>query len=180
MPSPVGHALAGLTVAELLGPSASRRLRCTLIACAADADVLAGLFDGAPASKHARATHSLAAAAAVSVSAGLWRWMDGHRFGRATVEAAAAYGSHLLLDYLGKKDGEGMELFWPFSQRRTASEHAWFATITSGSKRGGFWKGLLSRHNARAMAREGASLLPLWWAARRIRRAVSRPAPRLR
>ncbi len=170
MPSPVGHALGGLIVAELLGGS-MRRVPVVVLACAPDLDVFAGLLDGDPSGKHARATHSLSAAALVAVGAGAVGALRGHRFVRWGGTALAAYGSHLLLDYLGKESesGEGMELYWPFSHRRAASERGWFPTFTSKSKGRGFWRGLLSWHNARTVAHEVLMLGPPALLAHRLR-----------
>ena len=48
------------------------------------------------------------------------------------------------------------------------SEHHWFETIISYSKKRGFWLGLLNRSNVGALAREAAVTVPAYLAARLV------------
>lgn len=127
MPSPLGHALAGLTVGLLAdqttsAPSQSRTpalqlvatplvLACGVMAALPDADLL--VFDW-----HRTATHSVTATLLVLIltivvtgkvtGKPVWRW---------AVALAAAHATHLLLDWLAidPRPPSGIQLFWPFS-----------------------------------------------------------------
>ena len=101
MPSPIGHALAGLTVHVLSARDNSERrslrraLLMTVAATAADLDLLFRFVDGR--NHHQAETHSIGAAllAVVAGCAGL---------------------THLLLDYLGLDTHPpiGIMALWPF------------------------------------------------------------------
>src|SRR3954466_8308797 len=111
MPSPLGHALAGLAAGWLIAPPASRREAVgwgTLFAFAAmapDLDLVAGVHRGP--------SHSLGAAVAAGAltwivsAAGSRRPMEGEQQGgaarqhsRRALAVAAAYATHTLLDWL--------------------------------------------------------------------------------
>jgi membrane-bound metal-dependent hydrolase YbcI (DUF457 family) len=123
MPSPVGHALAGLTVGWLSepAPATTGRLKslltpaavwCAVVAAVPDADLLIPHF-------HRTATHSLSATVIVFSIAMV---VTGKVTRRATwgvaLALAAAHGTHLLLDWLGQDrfPPEGIQVFWPFSR----------------------------------------------------------------
>jgi membrane-bound metal-dependent hydrolase YbcI (DUF457 family) len=131
MPTPVGHALGGLATAWaadlvpgdrrwrtaaapwLVRAGGATTVACALLGALPDIDLL---FGG-----HRTYSHSLTAVAIVAVAAAIvsaWRRLPGLRF---TLMCAAAYGSHLLFDWLSVDDHvpRGVELLWPFS-------HAWF------------------------------------------------------
>jgi membrane-bound metal-dependent hydrolase YbcI (DUF457 family) len=133
MPSPIGHALAGLAVAWAadlvpgnrawrtapLGASWFRRagngltLACVGLGAAPDLD---HLFVA-----HRTITHSIGAVAVVGVVAATLA-ANAHRpVARIAVMCAAAYGTHLLLDWLGvdRYPPRGLQVAWPFSS-------AWF------------------------------------------------------
>ena len=166
MPSPIGHSLAGLTVAELF--QRKDRLPAVFWANAPDVDMLVGLKKKNPVAWHGHQTHSLGAALAAGLTASVLARLTGGKLGASFLEGTTAYASHLLLDYLGKQAGDGMPLLWPLSNRRWASEQAWFSTITSRSRERGFLLGLLSEHNLKAVAWEVGSLLPIYLLARSI------------
>jgi membrane-bound metal-dependent hydrolase YbcI (DUF457 family) len=126
MPTPVGHALGGLAsgwlVQSFSRPSGEREVvskRGLAVACAVvgvipDIDLLLG--------SHRTYTHSIAAVAAAAFVA----WIIARRSPYAltvTAAVAAAYGSHLLLDWLGKDSSHpiGLMVWWPFSSRFYAS-----------------------------------------------------------
>src|SRR5262245_45797296 len=100
MPSPVGHALAGLAAGWLVaGPAEDRRglLRQAAIfgavAIAPDLDLLIG--------RHSAESHSLGAAAIVATIA-LWRrWPVGATGWRVWLSIFLAWTTHPLLDSLG-------------------------------------------------------------------------------
>jgi membrane-bound metal-dependent hydrolase YbcI (DUF457 family) len=116
MPTPAGHAIAGLAAAFLTNATARRpRLTKPILVSAAvlavlpDLDIIAGL--------HRTHSHSVAAIAVV----GLVAWIV---LGRRVPDAlplalalAAAFGSHAVLDLLGKdtRDPRGLMVLWPFS-----------------------------------------------------------------
>src|SRR5262249_44617457 len=123
MPSPIGHALAGVAVAwtaDLLDrqPSSGRLVAAAAgLAMLPDADLLIP-------STHRMGTHSLFAAAVVFIVVsgvtGKVTLSRASRVGgqaRTAVICAAAYASHLLLDWLGADSfpPRGLQLFWPFS-----------------------------------------------------------------
>ena len=115
MPTPTGHAIAGVAAAFLVNSIARRpRLTMPIVAAAAtlavvpDLDILIGV--------HRAHTHSIGAIAVVGVLAWLVvrKRADGSLF---AVTLAAAYGSHSLLDLLGKdtRSPRGLTVLWPFS-----------------------------------------------------------------
>lgn len=109
MPSPLGHALGAVAV----GWAVDRRVRTrsttlalVALASAPDLDLLVG--------PHRAYTHSLGAVALVFVAS--WaatRFTDARR----ASAFAAAWGSHLLLDWLGSDTSApfGIMALWPFS-----------------------------------------------------------------
>ena len=116
MPTPVGHVIGGLAAAFLIN-STARRPRLTMpilvasaaLAVAPDLDILVGT--------HRAHSHSVGAIAAVGAVS--WLVLRG-RVAEAWSWAAvltAAYGSHALLDLLGKdtRSPRGLTLLWPFS-----------------------------------------------------------------
>ena len=187
MPSPIGHALAGLAVAwtsGLVTPPDSRRgnlggadgwpgrrlvLTTMALAAAPDLDLL---LPGA----HRTATHSLAAAVAVTIIAAavtgqVTRW-------RTAVLCGISYASHLLLDWLAADNypPRGIELLWPFSDR-------WFISgldLFIQTERRRFLTFDSIRTNLTAMAWEALVLSPLLLALWLVRvKALARFAPEL-
>ena len=159
MPSPIGHALSGLAVvwgADLLPsqPVSSPRLALTCAALAAlpDIDLLLPIA-------HRTATHSLAAVIAV----GLLMIVAGAVTGRVTtkiaVVCAAAYASHLLLDWMAVDlvPPRGLQLLWPFSDR-------WFISgwdVFRGTERRHLLTVATLRTNLAAVTQEIAILAPV-------------------
>ena len=143
MPSPVGHALAGIAAGYLVAaPSvklgadagllaALKRVRIPrevwvfgALGMLPDADFLIGL--------HSMYTHSLGAIAVVGALGGL------AVTGQAAVSrlrygfgVAAAYGSHILLDWLGTDDTApfGIMALWPASAEFFLSDRQWFFSV---------------------------------------------------
>ncbi|HEX7087507.1 MAG TPA: metal-dependent hydrolase [Vicinamibacterales bacterium] len=139
MPSPIGHALAGLTVGLLATAARSRTrpsrgshagasglpaivtrrnlspardvlttvpLACAAAGVAPDLDLLFGT--------HSTYTHSVGAVALVYVAVRLLR-PQAHRV--SALASALAWGTHLLLDWLGTDttDPVGIMALWPFT-----------------------------------------------------------------
>ena len=126
MPSPIGHALAGVAVAwtaDLIpGDRAWRTtgyrragggltLICAGLGAAPDLDLI---FSGT----HRTATHSLLAALIVGLFAAALAANARRPVLRVALMCAAAYGSHLLLDWLGADHypPRGIQALWPISQ----------------------------------------------------------------
>jgi len=170
VPSTLGHTIAGLAVAELFQYREGRvRRQAVLMANVADLDILPGLLTRRPPdATHGRVSHSFGAAIIAGAGAGLSAKARGRRFGPRFLQAVAAYGSHVALDYLGKVPEDGLPIWWPLSDRSHASEHHWFETIISYSKERGFWLGLFNRSNVGALAREAAVTVPAYLAARLV------------
>ncbi len=115
MPSPIGHALAGATVAWAVDaidrrPSSNRLvIASAVVATLPDLDLA---FKGF----HRSATHSLTAVLvlmiiAAAVTGGVTRW-------RVALICGAAWSTHLLLDWLATDTSSprGLQLLWPFRQ----------------------------------------------------------------
>jgi membrane-bound metal-dependent hydrolase YbcI (DUF457 family) len=180
MPSPIGHALAGVAVvwaADLAdGHRSSPRLvaTCAGLAMLPDVDlVLRGT--------HRMATHSLIAAAAVFIVAALvTRQVTPRRPGcqtpqrhdaggrhlnaatqgwRIALVCALAYASHLFLDWLGadRSPPRGLQLLWPFSDRWLISD--W--DVFRQTARQHFLTAPILWRNTVAVAQELAILLPI-------------------
>ena len=154
MPSPVGHALAGLAVGVLaagpralvrsLDPPAARRpidtaslamLPFAALGMLPDVDLLFGV--------HSMYTHSLGAVLLVArVVTGAWHW---------AIAASLAYASHLLLDWLGNDTTApiGIMALWPLSAEYYQSALHLFLPI---SRR--YWVDGFLAHNLTAVARE--------------------------
>ena len=155
MPSPIGHALAGVAAGcavagprTALAPPGRRRLALfALLGMLADVDLLFGL--------HSTYTHSLGAAVLVGAAAAL---AGGRAHPRLGAAAAAAFGSHVLLDWLGTDDVApyGILALWPLSDAWLLSDRHWFLAVCREYAEARCWL-----HNARGLLRELALLLPV-------------------
>jgi inner membrane protein len=164
MPSPLGHALAGVAVGVLASgpralvrsldpPAAKRPIDTALLAmlpfaalgALPDIDLLFGV--------HSMYTHSLGATLVVLLVAravtGGWRWASA---------AALAYGSHILLDFLGHDTTApiGVMALWPLTSGYYQSDLHLFLPI---SRR--YWVPGFLAHNLTAVAREVLCIGPL-------------------
>jgi membrane-bound metal-dependent hydrolase YbcI (DUF457 family) len=157
MPTPVGHALAGLAVAGLF--NRSPRLQpahlgvLVLCATAPDLDLLLRFIDGV--NHHRAASHSFAMAALVGLACALCRRFDlGLPSGPA---AAAAWATHVVLDYLGRDNSPpiGLMALWPLSADFFASPVPLFYDIPRN------WSAAAIRDNTIAVLFELAVLAPL-------------------
>ncbi len=178
MPSPIGHMLAGVATALAADipprgePGDNRRLfrsaaLCAALAAAPDLDLLYR-------HTHRTATHSVTAVAATFIVAAavtkkVTRW-------RTATLCAAAWASHLLLDWLGTDwtPPRGIQALWPFSRE-------WFisgADIFRQTALRDFFTRRILTHNLFTIAQEIAILLPvvvLLWLVR-IKSAAALPA----
>ena len=153
MPSPVGHAIAGLSSMWATAPRAGRSLAvaCALLAAAPDIDVL---FGG-----HRGPTHSVGALVIVSGTAAAFAAARRLPGGPITMVCGLAYASHLLLDWLGKDTAlpYGIMAFWPLTSRYYSSGANFFLEI---SRR--YWKpDEFILGNLKSMLQELAILLPI-------------------
>jgi membrane-bound metal-dependent hydrolase YbcI (DUF457 family) len=180
MPSPIGHALAGIAAAwaadlvpgdrawRTAPPSSTwyRRagggltLACAALGAAPDLD-LAFV-------EHRTVTHSLFAAVCVGLLGAGVAAAARRPIARTAWICAAAYGSHLLLDWLGADyyPPRGIQLLWPIG-------HGWYISgldvFRQTARLRVFTRGPMLT-NLRAIAQELAILLPLlalmWFAGR--------------
>jgi hypothetical protein len=174
MPTPVGHALGGLATAWFGDSIAAKRrsntlaVACAMVAVAPDIDILFR--------RHRMYTHSIGAMIAVGVIA--WfvaRWRRAAPT-RTALIIAAAYGSHILLDWLAMDTAEpaGLTALWPFSSRFYLSCADLFMEV---SRR--YWKpDEFIFGNLKAVGWEVLLLGPIavaaWWLRRRSRTADGR------
>lgn len=172
MPTPVGHALAGLAVA---GFSADRSLPrphhlAALILCATapDLDLVLRFIDGE--NHHRGPSHSVGLALLV----GLIGWVL-RRFGvdlPSPWALSAAWGSHVLLDYLGIDTNPpfGEMALWPLTREFFISPLPVFYDVPRS------FTPEAIRHNLIAVSIEVAVLAPLaWLGCRRFLRKVKAP-----
>jgi inner membrane protein len=172
MPSTIGHALAGATVAwttDAVSPptrssGAGLVVACMAIAAAPDVDLAFGF--------HRTYTHSIGMTAVVAATAAIVAACTRAPVLRTAFACAAAHGSHLLLDWLAvdRFPPYGLQALWPFSSdfyisgwdifRRTERRHMLSA------------EGI--RINALAVAQELLILGPLALVAFRARVSRSR------
>lgn len=171
MPSPVGHALGGMAAGWLAEPSRGGgllRRRSTrafaALGMAADLDLIAGAHRGA--------THSIAAALVVGVAAWLVLRRRNARPGRMVLACTVAYGSHVLLDWLGTDTSApvGVPALWPISSAYYEAPWHLFEPISRRfSQPALFWM-----PNIAAVTRELLILVPVvalvWWMRTRARR----------
>ena len=155
MPSPVGHALGGLIVSELLAPSAL--ILCAVAGVAPDVDFLWG--------GHNRQTHSLGAAVIAGVVVLAWK-----RNPRLALAVMLSWASHVVFDWLGSDDTPplGVMALWPLNSNFYFADAYVFEAI---SRR--YWLDNFFSHNAWAVMKEILLLGPVasvaWWLRRRIK-----------
>jgi hypothetical protein len=160
MPSPVGHALAGLAAGWMVQGTPPIRAKTTWCREAAlfgtlgvlpDVDLL---FD-----VHSGPTHGIGAAVLVGLTAFImWPGQTVPR-AQAALACALAYGSHILLDWLGSDSSPpiGIMALWPMSREYYESSLHVFMAI---SRR--YWQGsAFWRQNLTAVACELLILGPI-------------------
>jgi membrane-bound metal-dependent hydrolase YbcI (DUF457 family) len=120
MPLPPAHVLVGAGAAELTrsdrqGPRRRLWLFGGALGVLPDLDTGIGVLLGRGTEFHGIFTHTLLAVLAVAALT----WAIGGR--RWAVVAAAAYGSHLLIDLLEDRQGTSVQPWWPLSDERLSS-----------------------------------------------------------
>ena len=168
VPSPVGHVLGGLAAGLLAGPAPDRRILtvCAVAAVIPDVD----LFLPVP---HRGPLHSLATAVLVGVIAlVVIRQSRSHRDPtRAAFAVALAYGSHVLLDWMGADTStpRGLMALWPTTSDYFIADVTIFRAISRRYWMTSFWW-----DNTVAVLQELAILVPpvalLAWRQRSTRR----------
>jgi len=164
MPSPVGHAIAGVVAGWLVAPperhDSSRIILFAAAGMAADLDLLVGAHSGP--------SHGLGAA----VIAGVVLWVSLRSYGmrgsaRLAIATGLAYATHTLLDWLGTDSSPpiGIMALWPFSRNHYESPWHIFMAI---SRR--YWLPEFWTYNLRALGRELLILVPLALIAVALRR----------
>jgi inner membrane protein len=191
MPSPIGHALAGIVVAwtaDLVpgdrawrdapcSPSWLGRagggvtLLCAGLAAAPDLDLALPYA-------HRTFTHSIGAVVFVAVVAAALTARAGRPVARLTLMCAVAYASHLLLDWLGvdRYPPLGIMALWPIS-------HAWYISgldVFRQTARLRVFTRAAMLVNAKAIAQELAILAPVAFALWLVRvKALAGLAPQV-
>jgi len=174
MPSPIGHALAGVAFVWSVNPRTERRLVLTAAALAIlpDADLIHPDW-------HRAFTHSIGAVLLVSIiTAVVTGWVTRRIAWRVVLLFGGAYATHLLLDWLGADffAPYGIRALWPFDDgwyisgldvfRQTARRHLFTLPIIM--------------QNVKAIAQEIAILGPIVYALWLIRvKPAARLAPEL-
>ena len=168
MPSPFGHSLAGLAVAwaaDLLPGERARRTApasaswyrragngvtaaCAVLAMAPDLDLAF--------TRHRTYTHSVGAVIIVGFFAAL---IATKARTRIALMCAAAYASHLLLDWVGVDlyPPFGLQVLWPF-------DSGWYISgldLFRQTRREQLFTWLVIEENLLAIAQEVAILLPI-------------------
>lgn len=176
MPSPIGHALAGVAVAwtaDLVpGDRAWRTapvgagwylragdgltFACAALGAAPDLDLLFAA--------HRTVTHSIGAVFFVGLFCAALAANARRPVARVALMCAAAYGSHLFLDWLGTDTNppQGIEALWPISRE-------WFISGTDvfrETERREVWTSASMLKNLRAIVQEmailGPTVVALW------------------
>jgi membrane-bound metal-dependent hydrolase YbcI (DUF457 family) len=158
VPSPVGHALGGLIVGEVLAPSAL--LICAVAGVLPDIDFAWG--------GHNRETHSLGAAVIAGLVVLAWK-----RSPRLAIAVTISWATHVFFDWLGSDDTPplGVMALWPLNSNFYFANAFVFEAI---SRR--YWLDNFITHNAWAVIKEVLILGPLaiiaflWQVRRRYRR----------
>jgi len=175
MPTPIGHALAGLAVAWSAEPPNEAQplvralarpltLVCIALAVLPDIDLLYPPL-------HRAATHSIGAVVLITIiAAGVTGWVTGRISWRIAFVCAAAYASHILTDWLGTDRSYapyGIQMLWPFDKEWYISGWDVFLPV---ERRNPFSAATI-RTDTSAAIREivilGSVVLAIWFARKR-------------
>lgn len=138
VPSPVGHVLGGIAAGWLVAPASGRRTLavCALAGAIADVD----LFLPVP---HRGPVHSLAAALVVGLLALVVarRLRPTGESTRAGLAVGVAYGTHVLLDWMGADTStpRGLMALWPLTSEYFISDVTVFRAISRRYWLANFW-----------------------------------------
>jgi inner membrane protein len=171
MPTPVGHALAGIAVSRLSRkrPGLEPVLQlgvCLFMGIAPDLDFLPGLLLNQPALFHGEYLHSIGVAFLASLGLAAFLRLLGKPFRTVFFLGFFAYTSHLVLDML-QPDGRvpyGIPFLWPFSGEYFLSPVPLLLGVhhvgSTSSTTAEFIDGVLSWHNLLAITVEVLVLTP--------------------
>jgi membrane-bound metal-dependent hydrolase YbcI (DUF457 family) len=191
MPSPIGHVIAGVAAGWLvagtprLAPRATKQVAGTFPAkVPATFWREAGLFAALGAlpdidlvfGAHSGPTHSLGATAIVGLMTfALARHLGAGHARRLALACAAAYASHVLLDWLGTDASPplGVMALWPLSQAHYESDVHVFMAISRRYYQG--WA--FAEQNVRAVCLELVILVPILALVGRFRHRRTRWTP---
>jgi hypothetical protein len=174
MPSPVGHILAGAGVYLALARKQDRSrpiLAVTLLSSIIpDFDFVPGFFIGKLSAYHHGMSHSLTFA--VVFAAAVFVLAEGPQKKiavRAAIFGGLGYASHVILDFLGAKEGtRGVPIFWPLSDKPFGLDLGLLGSFYFRDS--GIWR-VIHWHNADAVLRElliiGSPVLFLLWKEKR-------------
>ncbi len=166
MPSPLGHALAALTVHTLTSRGhsdlwdARRAAWVVTAALVPDLDLLLRFVDGH--NHHQGASHSLGAALLAMLAAALAGHIAGRpRAARLAGAVGLAWASHVLLDWLGRdtRPPIGLLALWPWSLAYYKAPWPVFLDVGRALT----WSTVT--HNSVAMIWEACLLGPTLWLA---------------
>lgn len=157
MPSPIGHAAAGLIVA-LAGEKKQRTVGwlllavCMILAALPDLDWLAPGFHRGP-------THSIGAAGFVTLVAAAVTARAGKPNWRIAFICGLAYASHIFMDWLGQDPtaNPGVAALWPFNDRMFISG----LDVFRSTWRDDAFVSPHFEHNLRTLAQETLILAPI-------------------
>jgi membrane-bound metal-dependent hydrolase YbcI (DUF457 family) len=181
MPSPVGHVLAGVAVA--LAADTARPSQWSRVGFKTSVAVLAGLaalpdLDLIYPPIHRAFTHSVGSVILVTImSIVVTGWVTGRRSLGFGALCGVAWGSHLVLDWLGADPNppSGIKALWPLND-------GWFISnlqIFPGTERRHLFTAAALATNLYAVGLEAAILTPVvlffWWVRSR-RQGSSRKA----
>jgi len=170
MPSPVGHILAGAGVylSAVRKKDRSRPiLAVTLLgSIVPDFDFMPGFFIGKLSAYHHGMSHSLTFA--VFFAAAVFVLAEGPQKKiavRAAILGGLGYTSHVILDFLGAKEGtRGVPIFWPLSDKPFGLDLGLLGSFYFRDS--GIWS-IIHWNNANAVLREllviGSPVLFLLW-----------------
>jgi len=170
MPTPIGHALAGLAIAGV-SPGVARIPNAHIAvlgfcAVAPDLDLVLRFIDGV--NHHRGASHSFTAAALVAALGFVLQRMGASLPNPLLM--GAAWASHVVLDYLGLDTSPpaGEMALWPFSSAFYVSPISVFYDVPRA------WSAAAIAHNLTAVAIELTIMVPVamicWRARIRARR----------
>jgi LexA-binding, inner membrane-associated putative hydrolase len=189
MPSPLGHAVAGLAAGWLIAgaPAPFKSPASTAPAAPASnqpwistwraAFVFAALAVSPDLDllvhAHSMYTHSIGAALIVTLAVAALTPAQARRW-TAAFACGAAYATHILLDWMGNDTTPpiGIMALWPFTSYYYESDLHFFMAITRRYWLPGFWS-----HNLIAMLREIGTLVPLALVIYFLRRRRATVAP---
>ncbi len=170
MPTPIGHALAGVAVGAALSTrrpflSPGRDLvMFALLAQVPDLDFIPGILVGRPDAYHHGISHSLATCLLLGLVTGFWGWKRRAKAGSPPGPGALAWGvmgflvvfSHLLLDGLNldTKAPYGLPIWWPLSSQY----HLFYPLLPDVWREAPWWPTI--KHNLWAVCLEVLLLAP--------------------